>query len=969
MKDENKSYIADFSKFFLNRWRVSILLLIAVSLFGALSYTTLLNRDGFPSVDVPFVSINVDYNVGNRELINDQVTTPIELAIGEIDEVAEVQSFTFDRGSTIVAEFGEGKTSEEGLDLIRDEIDLIALPSQSEVNYQTFDASLIDGEYDIAITLSGDYSIDQLTSKSQEISEELVNLDSVLTAEPLKLTEEQTNIITGETQTVQTNYNRVGLKNDNGEIVFENAIFIGIKKSSDNIDVVTLSADVREELGSLENGLEGYNVSYGLDLADTVNQNIDSLEENALSGLFAVVLIVLVFVNWRASIVTSIFIPVVLLGTFVGLFLLGYTLNVISLFALILVLGLLVDDAIVVVEAIDYQKQKGEKGLRAIYEAIRNIGIADISGTVTTLLVFAPMLFISGILGDFIRLIPVTVILTLIISLVTALSVIPLISNLVIRKVNNKLFESIATIIYFLIVIALFLFATDAADAMLKFGVIALITVGVATAFVGLQSLRKDLNDFRSYLENGLYEFAYGLGLGINGVASGISKVLNTVYRSRVRGIVFSIVVIILSLILIGATSFASSNIKFSIFAPPKDSDVIAGTITFDNVETFSQSEIQALTQDERINLAIETSEEIESIVVKEYGDIIERIGYMMANDTSSVMDVALTKMQNREVKAEEIVANLNDVLANYEGADVKFIVSAAGPPVDDFPFAMQIFANDQETLRTAQNDIANYINGLELGEEMVTEVKTDDLLTLNKIDGRQYAQLKAKFTDNENSALVNELQTSIEEEYGEEELESLGLSEDALGFDFGQESENQESFQGTVFALGVALIVMYGLLVLQYNSYLQPFLVFIAIPLTLPGLIPGLIITNNPFSFFVMLGVIGLTGIVVNNSIMIIDFANQMRAEGLSIGESISEAVARRFRPIITTSATTVAGLIPLAISDPFWEGLAFSIIFGLIASALLIIFVLPSYYVIFENIRGGSKWLIRKGYKPFVE
>jgi multidrug efflux pump subunit AcrB len=145
----------------------------------------------------------------------------------------------------------------------------------------------------------------------------------------------------------------------------------------------------------------------------------------------------------------------------------------------------------------------------------------------------------------------------------------------------------------------------------------------------------------------------------------------------------------------------------------------------------------------------------------------------------------------------------------------------------------------------------------------------------------------------------------------------------------------------------------MYGLLVLQFNSFTQPLLILLAIPFSFPGLFAGLYYTNNPLSFFVVVGLTGLVGIVVNNTIMLIEYANAQRNEGKDLLFSISEAVSLRTRPILTTSLVTVAGLVPLAISEPFWEPLAFTIIFGLLSSVIMIIVAFPVFYYVVERLR----------------
>ena len=149
--------------------------------------------------------------------------------------------------------------------------------------------------------------------------------------------------------------------------------------------------------------------------------------------------------------------------------------------------------------------------------------------------------------------------------------------------------------------------------------------------------------------------------------------------------------------------------------------------------------------------------------------------------------------------------------------------------------------------------------------------------------------------------------------------------------------------------ALGAMLI----LLIIQFRSSIQWLLVFLAIPFSFFGVFGGLLLTDNQISFFVMLGLLGLIGIAVNNTILLTDFANQERVAGANRQEAIREAMRRRFRPLIATTLTTVAGVLPLALSDPFWEALGFTIIFGLLSSTLLVLVSFPYYYLAFEWLR----------------
>ena len=170
--------------------------------------------------------------------------------------------------------------------------------------------------------------------------------------------------------------------------------------------------------------------------------------------------------------------------------------------------------------------------------------------------------------------------------------------------------------------------------------------------------------------------------------------------------------------------------------------------------------------------------------------------------------------------------------------------------------------------------------------------------------------------------------------------------------YDVGGEQESrEESFGGMSQAVLVALIGIFGVLVLQFRSYRQPMIVFSAIPLALIGAIIALLLTNNSFSFTAFIGLTSLVGIVINNSIILVDYTNQLRAEGLDIRKALIEAGETRFTPIILTTATTVGGLLPLTLSGgTLWAPMGWTIIGGLIVSTLLTLILVPVLYRIYS-------------------
>ncbi|MEM8709233.1 MAG: efflux RND transporter permease subunit, partial [Actinomycetota bacterium] len=572
-------------------------------------------------------------------------------------------------------------------------------------------------------------------------------------------------------------------------------------------------------------------------------------------------------------IITGLFVVTVLATTMIALLAFGISLNTISLFGVILTLGLFVDDSIVIVEAIDAFRKQGASAIDSITGAIKRVGSASVAGTATTVLVFAPMLFISGILGDFIRQLPVTVMLALSLSLLLSLIVIPVAS---------------------------------------KYLVLSRPPVGGPLSRI---------------------ESAMGRGVAALPARGG--------WPVRIGGVALSIVM------LFAGFNFAG-RAGFDIFPEADDSDEIVVELDFDPGVTLDQAEA----------LAVEASE----TVVETGGELVETASVFQGDEASSFAQFGLTPFRDRSTTAPELVERIEAELADLDGARATVSQISNGPPREDFPFQAQVYGDDVETVQSLADEIAAELEGSTYeranGEEFVvveTVVALDDVVA--RLDGERYVEVRARFDDDDNTALLNATEDVVADLYPAEELVALGLADDALRFDFGQESDNEDSFASAGIAFLVALVLMFVLLTVQFRSVMQPLLIFLAIPFGFFGVFFGLWVTGNPLSFFAMLGLIGLIGIAVNNTILLTDFANQERRAGADAVTAISVAVRQRFRPLVTTTITTVAGLLPLALTDPFWEPLAYTIIFGLVSSTFLVLVSFPYYYLAAEKLRDWGR------------
>ena len=170
-----------------------------------------------------------------------------------------------------------------------------------------------------------------------------------------------------------------------------------------------------------------------------------------------------------------------------------------------------------------------------------------------------------------------------------------------------------------------------------------------------------------------------------------------------------------------------------------------------------------------------------------------------------------------------------------------------------------------------------------------------------------------------------------------------------SYNYSLGGESEDQaETFGSAGQALGLSIFMVFAVLVLQFSSFRQPFIILLAIPFALIGTFGGFFLAWIPFSFSAFIGIIALVGVVVNDAIVMVDTMNAYQSEGMKVRQAAAQGVSDRLRPIITTSITTIIGLIPLALSDPTWKPLCSAIIFGLLAATLIALFVVPALYLL---------------------
>jgi multidrug efflux pump subunit AcrB len=874
---------------FFDRPRITALIWLSITVFGLFSYTSLLRREGFPSVNIPIAIVGGTYFVNDPAKVDADVAGPLsEIALAQSD-VASVQSQSASNFFTVSVQYNEGVDGKGAASRLEQAVkDSGKLPSQVQVSYNVphFGATGGDIEQiDLAVSFydkNNQTSVTDLAAKAEEAAtwlrdQSLSDVKDVFVKNPFQ---NVTNPATGQPVTVQRSFDRYG-ERQNDRTVYHDSVTIGIA-ASDGFDIITLDERVREALNELQSepGFENFEAKISASFAPSIEENISELQRVLLEGLLAVLIVGSIVIAVRASLITVVSMVTVLLVTLGLLYVIGYTLNVITLFALILGLALIVDDTIIMVEAIDAARHHHKDRRKTIEEATRKVSRAMLAATATAALSFAPLLFVGGILGSFIRAIPVTIIAALIISLLVALIFIPFLARFLLlgkKQMGNK---------------------------------------GVTEVAAGFEAA----------------------------LANFMTRPMLWARRSSKKLFFVGFTAVVIGTLFIAGGLFIARDVVFNIFPPTKDTNGIILSISFPQGTTIEQAQDLAAKAD--------------TLAAEVIGDNFEHGAYYATGSAeSAIQQIQIKSYAKRDIKSPELVKQLQDRFnSEFKEAQVAVGQLDVGPPTN--AFIVQIKANNRQAALKAANDLKTFIAQTELkrvngSTARMTNATVSSPDQFLRDENQPIVTVSSGFDGSDTTTLVTLAQEAVNKEFTADKQRSYGLEPGSITYDLGQEEENQESFRTLALAFPVLLVVMYLLLALQFRSLLQPLLIFMAIPFSLFGIMLGLDITNNAISFFAMLGFFALVGLSIKNTILLTDFANQAHRQGLSPIDSAVAALRERFRPLFATSMTAVVSLIPLAISSPFWEGLAVVLIFGLLSSTLLVITVFPYYYLGAEYLR----------------
>lgn len=719
-------------------------------------------------------------------------------------------------------------------------------------------------------------------------------------------------------------------------------IFITVEQRMDT-NIFSLTQAIQQEIALFKQTLPPtIKMDVLFEQADSVESRVNGFFDNLWQGLILVGVLSLLFLGLRESLVVIIAIPLSFLIAIGWLDFAGYGLQQMSIVGLIIALGLLVDDAIVVTESIHREKANTDNMADAAIRGTKKVAWASVSGSVTTMLAFLPMLMLASDTGDFIRSMPVTVVLVLLASLILSLTFLPLLAS----KTFTAKPSRIKTLQYYL---------NKFAEKIYTPWLAKLFKLKLVVLVVALLALFSMLSLFS---EVGLSLFPKAekpmILIDVETPPNSSLAYTNDVMQQMTGFIEKQ------KLVSKVALNVGNSNPRIYYNEIPKRGVVRYGQVLV-VLSEFDQEKVESLVNTLRDEFA---NWQQAKITIKEFtqGPVTDQpIAIRLISESLTDLERVANDLASKMVATQGTINIDNPIgIANtelhlqidYDKAGLSNIdINALDNTLQSILTGTYIGSfNDTNgenypiLVRNKHPDINTfadvYITSLTGQQIPLTQVVSTELRK-GQTDYFHYQKLRmAKVSADAASGYSVKKLTEEFVKY----LEQYNLPAGMYFTLGGEEESRQESFAGLAQIMLITAIGIFAILVLQFKSFLQPLIIFSSIPFAMAGSVIGLYLTGLSFSMMAFIGLISLFGIVVNNAIILIDTTNRNLAEGLPKQQSILSASATRFTPILLTTLTTIGGLIPLTLyGGGLWQPLGVVLISGLCVSAISSFLLVP--------------------------
>jgi multidrug efflux pump subunit AcrB len=708
-------------------------------------------------------------------------------------------------------------------------------------------------------------------------------------------------------------------------------------------NAVAIVDKVKEEIAKIKLP-DGYKIKTLRDQSVEIKDSVYSMLREALLGAAMAVVVTLLFLrNIRSTIIAVISIPISILASFTVLNVLGYTLNIMTLAGIAVAVGRVVDDSIVVIENVFRRVRAAkERNEKLVEQATREVASAITSSTVTTVAVFLPMAFVPGIVGKFFAPLAWTIVISLLFSLIVAVTIVPLLSRIFLLKISPKPHkESLLQKGY-----------RKSLKGVLSHRVITLVTAVILLAgSVGLIAPKLGTTFLpQEKVSNFDVKVTMEKGTSPDQTSKTASKVEDILLQKKEVKLVSTSVN--------GQSERAS--ISFVIKDSVKDAD---GFITklrkqfamLKEAKEISVSGVGSLAGGAQSQyVMVVNGSNIEDIKTAS-NQIIDKLKGLkgMADVHSSlegdkpeiVIDLDEEKLAEKGLMPAMVGKSLREMI----NGDVVTTMSV-GDNKTDVTLGLQM--NDVTSLEDLGNQKIKNVMGVPVAlNEIGTLKKANNRTVITHLNQNEYVMVSAQITDAKAGEVASKADAMIAK---------LKLPDSVSYHKEGASAAMDEGFKNMAIAIGVSILLVYLAMVIAFGEGKAPFVILFAIPFSVIGALIGLYIVHEPIGMPAMIGLLMLNGIVVTNAIVLIDKVKQNERKGMPKHEALIEAGVVRIRPILMTAIATVGALIPMAISAHAGivsTSLAVVVIGGLTTSTLLTLFIVPVLYSLFHPVKKTKK------------
>ncbi|MFO7980814.1 MAG: efflux RND transporter permease subunit [Candidatus Aminicenantes bacterium] len=747
----------------------------------------------------------------------------------------------------------------------------------------------------------------------------------------------------------------------------ENGVYLFISKRS-GANTVTAAEAVKKELEEIKSNLpEGIEFYTAMDQADMIQDVIRKTGGNALAGGVLAIFFIFIFLgNWRPTITIAVAIPLSVIATFIAFYAAGYTLNLLTLGGLALGIGMLVDNAIVVIENIFRHLEEGEGRKQAAKMGASEVGMAITASTLTTIAVFFPMVFAQGITGKLTRGLALAIAFSLVASLFVALTIVPMMASYIFKlkkknaegkgKPKKSLFSGIRDFYGRTLLRAL------QNRGKVLGGALVLLVISLALVpFIGTEFMPSSDRDML------IIKVKMPIGTSLEETDRVTSLVEETLLNEPEVDIV---------------------SAQVGSMAEEDASDAASGFGASGVHEALLWVGLKE--QEERSLSDLEVLEKIRGKLPKYKGVEYESIdmSQMMMGGAEAPVEIKVFGKDLSRLKetADEIVRRIKDVeglrdvrhsveegkpeyqiqIDREKAARMGLMVAQVGNTVqtyslgkvatkyregdDEFDIRVRLEERFRDDLVDIKNlPIMTPSNSIIKLGQIATITEDEGPIEINRENQGRVVTILANIAGRDLGSVMTDIKENL-----------AGLEKALPGGYFleygGQYKDMQEAFLIMIGVFALASLLVYMIMASQFESFKHPLVIMFTIPLGIIGVVIALLVAGKTVSLVSLIGFVILGGIAVNNGIVMVDYINQLKRKGTEMKEAILQGCTVRLRPVLITALTTMLGMLPMALStsagSEMRAPMAISVIGGLFATTLLTLFVIPTMYSLFEKV-----------------